>query len=78
MNRYQKTGQIDRYRTQDGREFDVADPFYLASCDHCGWVGSSEQCGGDDTEVYCPVCHRSGADCGDTAEKAVIISNRDA
>lgn len=53
--------------------FDVTPPYYLASCDKCGWVGSSEHCGTDsgldDSDVYCPRCHASGADCGKVAEK---------
>lgn len=56
-----------RYETPTGT-VTVRDPFYLASCDGCGWIGSSEDCGadywGDDSDVYCPTCHRSGADCG--------------
>lgn len=52
--------------------FDFKAPFYLASCDKCGWVGSSELCGtdsfGDDSDVYCPRCFASGADCGKVAE----------
>ena len=52
--------------------FDVTGRYYLASCDVCGWVGSSEHCGtdsgGDDSDVYCPRCHHSGADCGKVAE----------
>jgi hypothetical protein len=52
--------------------FEVREPYYLASCDHCGWVGSSELCGtdsfGDDSDVYCPRCSSSGADCGKVAE----------
>lgn len=53
--------------------FDVREPYYLASCNHCGWVGSSEHCGtddgGDDSSVYCPRCHASGADCGKVAAR---------
>lgn len=53
--------------------FEVRDPYYLASCNHCGWVGSTERCGtdsmGDDSDVYCPRCHASGADCGKVAAK---------
>ena len=34
--------------------------FYLTECEHCGWVGSSEQCGDgggpDYDDVICPVC----------------------
>lgn len=51
--------------------FDVREPYYLASCDACGWVGSSQHCGtdtgGDDSDVYCPRCSASGADCGKVA-----------
>jgi hypothetical protein len=51
----------------------VREPYYLASCDGCGWIGSSEECGtdwggGDDSDVYCPKCHRPGADCGKFAD----------
>lgn len=53
--------------------FETRDPYYLASCDCCGWVGSSELCGtdsfGDDSDVYCPRCHASGADSGMVAER---------
>uniref|UniRef100_UPI0035CC99DA hypothetical protein n=1 Tax=uncultured Sphingomonas sp. TaxID=158754 RepID=UPI0035CC99DA len=49
------------------------DRFYLASCDSCGWVGSSERCGVDtgfdDSDVYCPDCQRSGADCGEIGNR---------
>lgn len=53
--------------------FDVREPYYLASCNHCGWVGSTELCGtdsyGDDSDVYCPRCHASGADSGKVASR---------
>ena len=53
--------------------FETRAPYYLASRDSCGWVGSSELCGtdsyGDDSDVYCPRCHSSGADCGSVAER---------
>lgn len=49
----------------------VNDRFYLASCDKCGWIGSSQECGtdawGDDSDVYCPECHAPGADFGKAA-----------
>lgn len=58
--------------------FDVRAPYYLASCDRCGWVGSSEVCGldrgGDDSDVYCPRCHASGADCGKVAERLAALA----
>ena len=48
--------------------------YYLASCDHCGWIGSSHRCGtdggiSDDSDVYCPMCDRSGCDRGKEGEK---------
>lgn len=67
------------WRLPDGRTFVIKGRFYLASCDGCGWVGSSEECGvdfagGDDTDVYCPKCDRSSADCGKVAETAVRVT----
>lgn len=42
--------------------------YYMAECHNCGWMGSSELCGVDrgfdDSDVYCPDCHASGADDG--------------
>ena len=36
--------------------------YFLTRCDHCGWEGSSEECGeinyGDDADVTCPKCLR--------------------
>lgn len=44
----------------------IAPHFYMIRCERCGWTGSSEFCGtdswGDDSDVYCPNCHTSGAD----------------
>jgi len=43
--------------------------FYLTKCPHCHWVGSSEQCGtepGDDSDVWCPVCHSPGCEADPT------------
>jgi predicted nucleic-acid-binding Zn-ribbon protein len=64
-----------RYVTQDCRIFDVPAPYYLASCDKCGWVGSSGECeeaptGVGDADVLCPKCHARGADYGEVAENA--------
>lgn len=57
---------------------EVREPYYLASCDLCGWFGSSELCGtdtfGDDSDVYCPRCYASGADCGKLAERFESLS----
>jgi len=62
------------WRLPDGRAFLVRSGFYLASCDHCGWIGSSEECGedrcADDSDVYCPKCGRPGCDMGKVAETA--------
>lgn len=70
-----RTGRATRYTMPDGRTFVIPSPWYLASCDHCEWIGSSEDCGtdsgGDDSDVYCPRCDRSGADCGGEADLAV-------
>lgn len=33
--------------------------YYMTRCEHCGWVGSSELCGGTDDEIFCPACLRS-------------------
>lgn len=60
------------YETPYGK-VTVREPYYLASCDGCGWIGSSEECGGDDyfgdSDVSCPKCYRAGCDCGSYAEK---------
>ncbi|UYW32465.1 hypothetical protein [Methylorubrum extorquens] len=46
--------------------------YYLTECEHCGWVGSSEHCGGncgpDDDDIVCPVCCSSI--CGDSPDEA--------
>lgn len=63
--------------TVDGVSYAVRPRYYLASCDGCGWIGSSEDCGqdygGDDSDVYCPKCHLAGADCGAVAERAHAV-----
>lgn len=61
----------------NGEEVVVNDRFYPTSCDGCGWQGSSEECGtdwggGDDSDVYCPKCHRSGCDLGKAGEAATL------
>jgi hypothetical protein len=70
-----------RWRLPDGRMIDTGPRFYVASCDGCSWVGSSEECVTDsgpwgDSDVYCPRCHRSGADFGALAAAAVEICKR--
>ena len=68
---------MTQYRYPNGQIVTVIEPFYPASCDGCGWQGSSGECGtdswGDDSDVYCPSCSKSGADCGKAAEGAVRI-----
>lgn len=70
-----RDGRATRYTMPDGRTFMVTGRYYLASCDHCEWIGSSEDCGtdsgGDDSDVYCPKCDRPGADCGSEADLAM-------
>lgn len=69
-----RDGLATRYTMPDDQTFIVPGRFYLASCDGCGWIGSSEDCdvdrGFDDSDVYCPKCGRSGADCGSEASFA--------
>lgn len=69
---YGRTYRIDPAYRGPTISFTYNPPYYLASCDKCGWVGSSEYCGtdkeGDDSDVYCPRCHAPGADCGKVAD----------
>ena len=72
------TGKAANYRFPNGQTVTVREPYYPASCDDCGWQGSSEDCGtdwggGDDSDVYCPRCHRSGADGGRAGEAALKV-----
>ncbi len=66
----------DIWTLPDGRMFAVNPDYYLASCDKCGWIGSSEECGDDwnlglgDSDVYCPNCGEPGADGGKVSETA--------
>lgn len=53
----------------DGKHYPVRHPYYLGSCDNCGWIGSTELCG-EDEDVICPQCYSTGADCGDVAMAA--------
>lgn len=66
--------KIERWRFPDGSIKQVAHPYYPASCDNCGWQGSSEKCGTDttcdDSDVYCPACGQAGCDTGTAAEAA--------
>lgn len=68
---------MTQYRYPNGQIVTVIEPFYPASCDGCGWQGSSGDCGSDswsdDSDVYCPSCSKNGADCGKAAEAAVRI-----
>lgn len=51
----------------------VRKPFYATQCEHCGWYGSSEDCGeinyGDDADVTCPKCREIIA--GDSPDKSL-------
>ena len=62
------------WKFPNGEAVVVNEPYYPASCDKCGWQGSSEACGtdswGDDSDVFCPTCHQSGADCGKAGNAA--------
>jgi hypothetical protein len=62
-----------RWRLTDGRVFVTRHRWYLASCDACGWVGSTEECPPNDEDVICPKCYQSGADCGKVAEAATEL-----
>lgn len=66
---------MTQYRYPNGQIVSVQESYYPASCDGCGWQGSSGDCGidtgFDDSDVYCPRCCRPGADCGKAAEAAV-------
>jgi protein gp37 len=60
MKRWLPAGRQAR---RPGGESFIAPQFFMTSCEHCGWIGSSELCekdwGGDDSDVYCPACLRS-------------------
>lgn len=67
------------WRLADGRTVQTSARYYVASCDACGWAGSSGACGvdfglGDDSDVYCPSCGRPGADSGSLAATAKEVS----
>lgn len=70
--------QLEYWRYPDGSIKDVRPPYYPASCNNCGWQGSSEKCGVDhgvdDSDVYCPVCHMPGCDFGTAAENAKRVT----
>lgn len=64
-------GALNKYRFPDGQIVSVRASYYPASCNKCGWQGSSEDCGTCEADdVYCPKCHASGADCGRAGEAA--------
>jgi hypothetical protein len=68
-----KPGSEFTVYTVDGVSYRVGPRYYLASCDGCGWIGSSEECGTDEADdVFCPMCHQSGADCGKVANSPDI------
>lgn len=60
--------------TIDGVSYPVRPQYYLASCDKCGWIGSSEDCSSSiDDDVICPTCYSTGADCGKVATAAEYV-----
>ena len=74
-----KQSETTRWRFPNGQEVTIAGRWYAASCDHCGWCGSSEECGEDvgpvdDSDVYCPKCNRAGADHGALGEAAEKVA----
>ena len=72
-----KPGSEVTVYTVHGKHYAVRDGYYLASCDKCGWVGSSEDCGTDEADdVFCPTCHAGGADCGTIALSAEVEERR--
>lgn len=76
------TKPMETWRFPNGEVVNVDPDFYPASCDHCGWQGSSEDAinsptGGDDYEVLCPKCYRSGACGGKAGEGAARIDQPD-
>lgn len=64
--------EADNFRLPAPLPTPVRGRFYLTECEHCGWVGSSEHCGGscgpDDDDIVCPVCCSSI--CGDSPDEA--------
>ena len=74
----QTSGEIAAGLNEAQRADILGGHWYLAACDACGWIGSSQECGtdwgcGDDSDVYCPVCHAPGADCGSaTSQEAAV------
>lgn len=79
-----KPGNDFTVYTIDGVSYRVSPRYYLASCDKCGWIGSSEDCGTDEADdVFCPKCHAPGADCGkialgsEVAERNAEIKQRE-
>lgn len=49
------------------REDILTEKWYFASCDHCGWFGSSKQCRNnpdDDSTCACPKCNEYGIEDG--------------
>lgn len=69
-----KMDDIHVHTLPDGRSWTTTAEYYLASCDSCGWIGSSEECVlyhyADDADVGCPKCGQSGVDCGRVAGTA--------
>ena len=63
--------------TIGGAHYRVRAGYYLASCDTCGWIGSSEDCGTDEADdVFCANRDASGADGGNIAKLAEDAARR--
>ncbi|CAO4183093.1 hypothetical protein [Methylorubrum extorquens] len=52
--------EAENFRMPTPPPIPVRERYYLTECEHCGWIGSSEQCGGDafpgDDDIICAVC----------------------
>lgn len=68
--------EADAFRNPTPPPIPVRARYYMTECEHCGWVGSSEQCGGGDDDIVCPVCCASI--CGDEPSEADIAKHGEA
>lgn len=68
--------EADAFRNPTPPPIPVRKRYYITECEHCGWVGSSEQCGGGDDDIVCPVCCSSI--CGDEPDEADIAKHGEA
>jgi hypothetical protein len=68
--------EADAFRNTTPPPIPVRARYYITECEHCGWIGSSEQCGGGDNDIVCPVCCSSI--CGDEPDEADIAKHGEA